>query len=54
MKELTILFLTVFLLTACDKPKRIDNTITAAEPMGFIDSLSHKECNELPKPLKHD
>ena len=32
----------------------VQNIVSEAEPVGFIDSLSHKQCSELTKPENHD
>ena len=54
MKKLIILGITLITFIACNKPKPVKTIITEAEPSGFIDSLSSKQCNDLPKPEKHD
>jgi hypothetical protein len=54
MKKLIILFVTVIIFTACTKPETVQNIVSEAEPVGFIDSLSHKQCSALTKPEKHD
>ena len=54
MKKLIILFVSVIIFTACTKPETVQNIVSEAEPVGFIDSLSHKQCSALTKPENHD
>jgi uncharacterized lipoprotein YajG len=54
MKKLIILIVSVIIFTACEKPETVQNIVSEAEPFGFIDSLSHRQCSDLPKPEKHD
>lgn len=54
MKKLIILIVSVIIITACTTPEPVQNIVSEAEPVGFIDSLSHKQCSELTKPEKHD
>ena len=54
MKKLIILIVSVIIFTACTKPEPVQNIVSEAEPVGFIDSLSHKQCSELTKPKKND
>jgi len=54
MKKLIILSILLLTLTFCTKPKPKQNIVSEAEPSGFIDSLSHIECIDLPKPEKND
>jgi hypothetical protein len=53
MKKLIILFVSVIIFTACTKPETVQNIVSEAEPVGFIDSLSHKQCIGLTKPEKN-
>ena len=54
MKKLIIIIVSVIIFTACTKPHPSQNIISEAEPIGYIDSLSHKQCRDLPEPEKHD
>jgi len=54
MKKLIILFLTLISFISCTKPKPAKIIVSEAEPSGFIDSLSHKQCSDLPIPEKND
>tara|TARA_B110000305_G_C19001547_1_gene430718 strand:- start:246 stop:410 length:165 start_codon:yes stop_codon:yes gene_type:complete len=54
MKKLIILIVSVIIFTACTKQDPSQNIISEAEPIGYIDSLSHKQCHDLPKPEKKD
>jgi hypothetical protein len=54
MKKLFTLIITVIIFAACKKPEPFKHNVSEAEPVGFIDSLSHRQCIDLTQPEKHD